>query len=75
MNNQGTPVPPELLPVIFDPFRRGDQGHGSLRRSKGLGLGLFITKTIVDAHGGSIEITSTAEEGTTFRVTLPRAAP
>ncbi|XXT20151.1 HAMP domain-containing sensor histidine kinase [Sorangium sp. So ce429] len=74
VRNRGTPIPPELLPVIFDPFRRGDQQHEDLRRSRGLGLGLFIAKAIVDAHGGSIEVTSTPEQGTTFRVMLPRSS-
>ncbi|WP_437969084.1 sensor histidine kinase [Sorangium sp. So ce260] len=74
VHNRGTPIPPELLPVIFDPFRRGEQKQEELRRSKGLGLGLFIVKAIVDAHGGSTEVTSTQEDGTTFRVTLPRSS-
>ncbi|MGK3989340.1 sensor histidine kinase [Sorangium sp. So ce136] len=74
VSNRGNPIPPELLPVIFDPFRRGDQQHADLRRSNGLGLGLFIAKAIVDAHGGSIEVTSTPEQGTTFRVMLPRSS-
>ncbi|WP_437507450.1 ATP-binding protein [Sorangium sp. So ce1099] len=72
VSNRGSPIPPELLPVIFDPFRRGEQQHEDVRPSKGLGLGLFIAKAIVDAHGGSIEVTSTPEQGTTFRVMLPR---
>ncbi|WP_437756215.1 ATP-binding protein [Sorangium sp. So ce1389] len=74
VSNRGSPIPPELLPVIFDPFRRGDQQHEDMRRSKGLGLGLFIAKAIVDAHGGSIEVTSKPEQGTTFRVMLPRSS-
>jgi sigma-B regulation protein RsbU (phosphoserine phosphatase) len=39
-----------------------------------LGLGLYIVHQIVTAQGGRVEATSSAEEGTTFRVTLPRAA-
>ncbi|MGK3967666.1 ATP-binding protein [Sorangium sp. So ce118] len=72
VRNRGIPIPPEMLPVIFDPFRQGAPQHEDLRRSKGLGLGLFIAKAIVDAHGGSIEVTSTLEQGTTFHVMLPR---
>jgi signal transduction histidine kinase len=67
VHNDGPPIPPELLPNLFDPFRRGLRGHG-------LGLGLYIVHQIVAAHGGRVEATSSAEEGTTFRVTLPRAA-
>ncbi|KYF66515.1 hypothetical protein BE11_34570 [Sorangium cellulosum] len=73
VHNRGSPIPPDLLPVIFDPFRRGEQQHDDLRRSKGLGLGLFIARAIACAHGGSIHVTSTPDDGTTFRVMLPRS--
>jgi len=55
---------------LFDPFRRG-----SVRAQDSLGLGLYIVQQIVRAHGGSIEVRSTAQEGTTFRVQLPRTPP
>jgi signal transduction histidine kinase len=59
------------MPAIFDPFRRsGDQ-----RATGGLGLGLYIAREIVQAHGGGITATSDAVAGTTFRVELPRKAP
>ncbi|RYE91658.1 MAG: hybrid sensor histidine kinase/response regulator [Myxococcales bacterium] len=58
-----------IRPHLFDPFRRGS----SVRRD-GLGLGLYIVQQIVAAHGGTIEVTSSAAAGTTFRVQLPRAA-
>jgi PAS domain S-box-containing protein len=57
-----------LVPHIFDAFREGTNRHG---RSKGLGLGLFITKHLVEAHGGSVGLVSAAE-GTSFTVDLPR---
>jgi PAS domain S-box-containing protein len=69
VHNEGPPVPPELLPVIFEPFH-----HGAAHRD-GLGLGLFIARQIVRAHGGTIEVVSTNESGTTFRVELPRREP
>ncbi len=69
VHNAGPPIPPPLLQAIFDPFRR-TTARGELAR--GLGLGLFISQQIVLAHGGDIHVTSTAEEGTTFTVTLPR---
>jgi PAS domain S-box-containing protein len=65
VHNRGAPIPAELLPVLFDPFRRGVRGRG-------LGLGLYIAQEIVKAHGGRIEARSSAEEGTRFRVILPR---
>jgi signal transduction histidine kinase len=71
VHSHGAPIAPELLPVLFEPYRRGDARNA---RSKGLGLGLFITQQIVHAHEGRVEVRSTAEEGTTFTVTLPRGS-
>lgn len=52
----------------WDPFR----GGRNVRRTQGLGLGLHITRELVRAHGGSIEVRSSDGEGTTFEVQLPR---
>ena len=65
-HNRGTPIPREVLPHVFEPGRRGTD------RSGGLGLGLFIVQQIVLAHGGSIEVSSSESDGTTFTVALPR---
>lgn len=70
--NRGNPIPPAMLPSIFDAFRRDRGVHLSTKR--GLGLGLFIAQQIARAHGGSIAVTSSEEDGTTFRVRLPRRA-
>jgi signal transduction histidine kinase len=70
VHNEGQPVAPEVLPFLFEPFRR------TMARSpgsKGLGLGLYITEQIVRAHDGRVEVSSTAERGTTFVVVVPRA--
>ena len=67
VQNAGPPIPPELLQVIFDPFRR-TTARGEL--AKGLGLGLFISQQIVLAHGGDIDVRSTREDGTVFTVRL-----
>jgi signal transduction histidine kinase len=67
VRNQGAPIPAELLPVLFEPYRRGVRRAGT----RGLGLGLFISDKIVQAHGGHIEVRSTADAGTELRVTLP----
>ena len=69
VNNASAPMDPEDLEHIFDRFYRSDKAR-SREETGGFGLGLAICKGIVDAHGGSIKATSTAEEGTTFRVTL-----
>jgi PAS domain S-box-containing protein len=69
VRSSGAPIPAELLPTIFDPFRRGGRTTG-----KGLGLGLFIARQIVAAHGGTIGVESTEERGTRFTVSLPYTA-
>ena len=67
VHNVGAPIPTDLLTTIFEPFRRGQ--HDGMDHN--LGLGLFIARQIVVAHGGSIEVRSTAAEGTRFVVRLP----
>jgi PAS domain S-box-containing protein len=67
VDNAGV-IDPALLPDIFDAFREGSSRYG---RSTGLGLGLFITKHFVEAHGGSVGVVSAAES-TSFTVDLPR---
>ena len=63
-------IPPELLPVLFQPFRGGESRNG---RQDGLGLGLFIVSKIVDSHHGRITVCSEAGQ-TCFTVSLPRHA-
>jgi signal transduction histidine kinase len=53
---------------IFDAFQQGD---GSVRGAGGLGLGLFISRRIVEAHGGTISLRSAPGEGAAFRIELP----
>ncbi|HEY8359889.1 MAG TPA: sensor histidine kinase [Ramlibacter sp.] len=76
VHNEGTPIPPADLQRIFEPMARGSMNDtgGEQREPAGLGLGLYICREIVLSHGGRLDVTSTAEEGTTFRVTLPRFA-
>lgn len=66
--NDGAPIPRELLGTIFDPLVHG---RNSDQNRTGLGLGLFIVNEIVLAHRGTIAVTSSADEGTTFSVRLP----
>jgi len=70
VHNQGAPIPPEAMERLFQPLQRGSSQVDSSNRS--VGLGLYIVKHIVEAHGGSIEVTSNARAGTTFLVRLPR---
>lgn len=69
--NHGTPIPGESLPRLFDRFYMADQSR--LRTSDGAGLGLAITKSIVDAHGGTIAVASNQSE-TRFQIRIPDAA-
>ncbi|MFD4639413.1 sensor histidine kinase [Lentzea sp. NPDC058436] len=65
----GTGIAPEDLPHVFDRFWRADKSRS--RRTGGSGLGLAITRHLVEAHGGSVSVTSTPGEGSTFRISLP----
>lgn len=71
VSNFGTPIAPDVLPIIFDPLVR-DTDVVRKRREGSIGLGLYIAREIVISHGGTIEVTSSAEAGTVFSVHLPR---
>jgi signal transduction histidine kinase len=66
VHNHGAGIPADLLPHLFDPFRRGTR-----QRGRGLGLGLFIVDQIARAHGGAASVESASDRGTTFTVRLP----
>ena len=67
VHNGGRPIPAELLPGLFEPMVRGAGPGGP----KGVGLGLYIVREIVRAHGGTVEVRSSAEGGTTFELDWP----
>ena len=69
VHNRGA-MPEAVLEQAFTPFRPGRDA----RSQPGLGLGLYIAKYFVDAHGGSITLGSSEAEGTTFTIRLPREA-
>lgn len=71
VRDQGIGIAADRQPFVFEPFERAV----SERHFGGLGLGLFISRAIVEAFGGSIELHSQPEKGSTFRVTLPRKGP
>ncbi len=68
VRNTGPGIAAEDLPHIFDRFYRVDKARSHTGRT---GLGLAIAKAMVQVHGGSIQVTSDPEQGTTFTVTLP----
>jgi len=69
IHNRGA-MPAAVLEQAFTPFRPGRDA----RSQPGLGLGLYIAKYFIDAHGGSIALDSSAADGTTFTISLPREA-
>jgi signal transduction histidine kinase len=72
VHNEGVAIPPEDTPHLFNSFSRGQLSesadHGA---APGLGLGLYIAKEIMAAHGGTIDVASSEQEGTTFTCRLP----
>ena len=70
VHNDGPVIDEAERALLFEPFKRSRKAKG---RSDGLGLGLYISRRIVSAHGGSLDVESAPGRGTTFRVTLPRA--
>ncbi len=70
IHNEGAPIPESRFEELFAPWIRGAEDVP--RRTNGLGLGLFITREIAAAHGGTVGVTSSTEGGTHFVVTLPR---
>jgi hypothetical protein len=65
--NAGEPIPPENIDRICEPFWR----HSPAGNREGLGLGLYICSQIVRAHGGTLSVTSSQEQGTSFTARLP----
>ena len=74
ISNFGDPIPADALQVIFEPLVQAPSASSETHdRSKtSLGLGLFIVREIVLAHGGTIAVESSAEVGTVFTIRLPR---
>jgi signal transduction histidine kinase len=71
VSDLGIGIPPQEHALIFEPFRRG---HAAGDRSlPGAGLGLTLVLRIVQAHGGTVEVRSEPEKGSTFTVYLPAA--
>ena len=73
VQDTGEGIPPGDLPHIFERFFRGDRSRS--RETGGAGLGLAIARSIVAAHGGKIEVSSSPENGSRFTFSLPSTPP
>jgi signal transduction histidine kinase len=71
VHNEGPPIPTTDLEGLFSPLKRLG-GVATARSAHNLGLGLYIAERIVTAHGGTIDVSSSGEAGTSFTVRLPR---
>ena len=71
--NEGQGIPPEDLPFVFERFYKSDKSRG-LDKS-GVGLGMFISKTIIEAHGETISVASDYGKNCEFTFTLARSIP
>ena len=71
VHNDGKPIEPAFLPLIFNPFARAEKPQA---RSAGLGLGLYVCERIIAGHHGTLTVTSSHDGGTLFEVLLPRRA-
>jgi signal transduction histidine kinase len=69
VQDAGEGIAPEELPYVFDRFHQVQQEREFT--GEGLGLGLYIAKEIVAAHGGTIDVASAPGHGATFTVRLP----
>ena len=67
--DRGIGISPEAQAKVFEPFYRTDDSRS--RATGGYGLGLSLTKSIVEAHGGAIQLTSVLGEGTTIMMWIP----
>ena len=73
VRDRGPGIPPALRSAMLEPFERGDESRRKQAKD-GFGLGLAITRAIVDSHGGTLELMNRAEGGLTVRITLPTVA-
>ena len=71
VRNLGAPIPAALQATLFQPMVRGNVDASS----RSVGLGLYIVSEIVKAHGGTVSVTSTEADGTTFQAVLPSIPP
>ena len=69
ITDQGIGIPPDDLPKLSTPFFRAS--NASSRHFPGLGLGLYLSRAVIEAHGGTLSVTSIEGQGTTCTISLP----
>ncbi len=69
VTDTGSGIAPQVLPIIFEPFRQGD--GSTRRRHGGVGLGLYIARRLLDILGGTITVDTVVGRGSTFRIWIP----
>ena len=67
VKDDGVGIPGDMLPAVFEPF----EGRGGGGRRRGAGLGLSIVKSLVELHGGTVDVESTEGAGTQVMIRLP----
>ncbi|MFP7253171.1 PAS domain-containing sensor histidine kinase [Virgibacillus sp. 7505] len=72
VKDSGSGIPEEDLPFVFERFYKADKSRTRKTAKTGNGLGLAIAKNIIQAHNGTIKVTSKLREGTTFTIRLPQ---
>jgi signal transduction histidine kinase len=73
VNNRGAAIPPDKMSGVFDPMVRiAASINSDYTERTSLGIGLFISREIVHAHGGQVSVASNEADGTSFTVTMPR---
>lgn len=71
--NTGREIPPNRLAKLWEPFRSVEGSDNENKKNQGAGLGLSIVKALVEGHGGHVNVTSAAGQGTTFSFSFPTA--
>ena len=68
LHNEGAPIPLEQTESLFQLYHRAEEAR---KKSVGWGVGLPFVRRVAEGHGGSVLVSSTAEEGTTFSIDMP----
>jgi two-component system sensor histidine kinase ResE len=74
LSDTGSGIPKEDLPFVFERFYKADKARTSGGKA-GTGIGLAIVKNVIDAHHGTVDVSSALDEGTTFTIRLPYTQP